>query len=148
MGSAITHLHKALIMTEIILKGRLDGRQRNRLKGLFDMMYSTRELAEEIGISIDRIYYVYVPLGCPLERDERKHIFINGKAFAEWYSKVYVKIHIKDNETFCKGCKTAVAIYKPRERRKGRLVYLLSQCPNCGRNLTKIISAKRGDNDK
>ena len=36
-------------MAEAILKGRLDGRQRNRLKGLFDMMYTPRELAEEIG---------------------------------------------------------------------------------------------------
>ena len=30
-------------MTEIILKGRLDGIQRNRLKSLFDMMYSPKE---------------------------------------------------------------------------------------------------------
>ena len=50
-----------------------------------------------------------------MERDERNHILINGKAFAEWYSKVYVKIRLKDNETFCKTCKKGVAIYKPKK---------------------------------
>lgn len=135
-------------MNEMILKGRLDGIQRNRLKSLFDMMYTTRELAEEIGISIDQIYYVYVPLGCPSERDNLNHILINGKAFAEWYSKVYVKLRLKNNETFCKTCKKGVAIHEPKERRKGSLVYVLSICPNCGRGLTKIISAKRGLNDR
>lgn len=130
-------------MSEIILKGRLDGRQRNRLKGLFDMMYSTKELAEEIGISIDQIYYVYVPLGCPEERDSRNHILINGKAFADWYIKTYPKIQLGEDETFCKTCKTGVKIFQSKQRKKGRLVYLLSVCPNCGRNLTKILSAKR-----
>src|SRR5687768_16265308 len=98
-------------MTEIILKGRLDGKQRNRLKSLFDMLYSVRELAEEIGMSKDQIYG-YMPLGCPHFRDERNHISINGKAFAEWYSKVYVKIRLKPNETFCLTCKKPVEIYK------------------------------------
>lgn len=132
-------------MDEMILKGRLDGIQRNRLKGLFDMMYSTRELAEEIGINIDQIYNVYVPLGCPIERDERNHILINGKSFAEWYSKVYVKIRLKENETFCKTCKKGVAIHKPKKKQKGGLVYVLSECPNCGRKLTRILSEKRGE---
>lgn len=135
-------------MTKIILKGRLNGMQRNRLKGLFDMMYSPRELAEEIGVHIDQIYNVYVPLGCPEERDGRNHILINGKAFAEWYSKVYVKIKLKQNETFCKTCKKGVKIFKPQQREKGGLVYVLSVCPHCGRKLTKIITAKRGADDK
>lgn len=58
-------------MNEIILKGRLDGIQRNRLKSLFDMMYSPRELAEELGINTDQLYGVYLPLGCPEERDDK-----------------------------------------------------------------------------
>ena len=149
MGSAIAHLFITRnTMTEIILKGRLDGIQRNRLKSLFDMLYSTRELAEEIGINIGQIYNVYVPLGCPQKRDDRNHIFINGKAFADWYSKVYVKIRLRSNETFCKTCKKAVTIFKPKKHTKKKLVYVLSVCPNCGRNLTKILSEQRGERDK
>jgi hypothetical protein len=131
-------------MNEIVLKGRLDGIQRNRLKSLFDMMYSARELAEEIGINIDQIYCVYIPLGCPEERDDRNHILINGKAFADWYIKQYPKLRLKDDETFCKTCKIGVMIYQPRNRKKGGLVYVLSVCPNCGRKLTKIIEFSRG----
>jgi uncharacterized protein with PIN domain len=132
--------------SEIILKGRLDGIQRNRLKSLFDMMYSARELAEEIGIRTDQIYSVYMPLGCPHEREiSNKHIMINGKAFAEWYSKIYTKIRLNPNETFCKTCRKPVEIYKPKKHRKGNLVYELSVCPNCGRKLTKILSERRGE---
>ena len=128
-------------------RGRLDGTQRNRLKSLFDMMYSPKELAEEIGISIDQVYMVYVPLGCPHEREERNnHLLINGKGFAEWYCKVYAKLHIKPDETFCKTCRKPVKIYQPKKQSKGDIVYLLSICPICGRNLTKIIEHKtRGE---
>ncbi len=58
--------------SNIILQGRLDGRQRNRLKRLLDMMYSPKELSEEIGVNKEQIYRVYVPLGCPHERDIHK----------------------------------------------------------------------------
>jgi len=42
----------------VMLKGRLDGRQRNKLKGLLNMMYSPSELAEQIGIDKNQIYRV------------------------------------------------------------------------------------------
>jgi hypothetical protein len=112
--------------SEIILKGRLDGKQRNKLKGLFDMMYSPKELSNEIGILIDQVYSVYVPLGCPQKRDIRNHLLINGKEFSLWYSNVYAKIHLKSDETFCKSCKTGVPIHKPKEKKKGNLIYVLS----------------------
>jgi len=133
-------------MSEIILKGRLNGIQRNRLKSLFDMLYTPRELAEEIGINIDQVYGVYVPLGCPHEREEKNnHLLINGKAFFDWYRKVYVNIHLKQDETFCKTCRSPVKIHRLKKRIKGSLVYILSVCPNCGRKLTKILSEHRGE---
>ncbi|MBN8581927.1 MAG: hypothetical protein J0L96_14760 [Anaerolineae bacterium] len=135
-------------MTQSILKGRLDGKQRNKLKGLFDMMYSPRELAEEVGFHIDQVYAVYVPMGCPHERDKKNHILINGEAFAEWYSKVYVKTKMAQDETFCLTCKKGVKIINPKEHRNKDIVFLLSDCPVCGRhNLTKIIDKKRRVDD-
>jgi hypothetical protein len=131
-------------MTKAILKGRLDGRQRNRLKGLFDMMYTPRELAEEIGINKDKIYMVYVPLGCPHERDFLKHILINGKEFAEWYVQTYTKIRLASGETFCKTCKKPVKIYNPKNKRKNGVYYILSTCPHCQRKLTKITGNTKG----
>jgi len=133
---------------EIILKGRLNGIQRNRLKSLFDMLYSPRELAEELSINQDQVYLVYVPLGCPHERDVRNHILINGKEFAEWYIRVYAKMRLGANQTFCKTCKKGVLIHNGQKKQKGTLIYLQSTCPNCGRGLTKILSAKGFENDK
>ncbi len=108
------------------------------------MMYSPRELAEELGINTDQLYCVYMPLGCPEERDEKNHILINGKSFADWYIKVYAKIKLKQDETFCKTCKKGVKIYKPKQKKKDNLSYILSVCPVCGRNLTKITAYKGG----
>ncbi len=135
-------------MTQTIMKGRLDGKQRNKLKALFDMLYSPRQLADELGIQVDQIYAVYIPLECPQERDAKKHILINGKEFANWYIKVYSKLRLKQDETFCKTCKQGVKIYQPKTQDKNGLVYILSVCPNCGRNLTKIIENNRRGNDK
>jgi Zn finger protein HypA/HybF involved in hydrogenase expression len=129
-------------MAEVVYKGRLNGIQRNRLKSLFDMMYSPKELAEEIGIHIDQVYVAYVPLGCPRERDERNHILINGRAFFYWYTKTYTKIHLKHNETFCKNCKQGVKISQPKKGMNGTAVYIVSLCPNCGRKLTKIVARR------
>ena len=134
-------------MAEAILKGRLDGRQRNRLKGLFDMMYTPRELAEEIGINKNKIYLIYIPFGCPHERDNRNHILINGEEFAKWYSETYTKIRLANDETFCKTCKKPVEIYQPRDGKKNGLYFILSTCPICGRkNLTRIVGNKWGNN--
>lgn len=134
-------------MSEFIFKGRLDGKQRNRLKSLFDMLYSPKELADEIGMHIDQVYNVYIPFGCPHERDGRNHISINGKTFAGWYSTVYTKLHLANDETFCKSCKKGVKIFQPKEIIKSGLVYWLSACPVCGRKLTKIIANKGRSND-
>lgn len=134
-------------MSEIILKGRLDGKQRNKLNRLFDMFYTPKELAHEIGTHIDQVYDVYIPFGCPHERDAKSHILINGKTFAGWYGTVYAKLSLNQDETFCKSCKKGVKIFQPKETTKGGLVYLLSVCPVCGRKLTKIISSKGRAND-
>ncbi len=123
----------------MILRGRLNGFQRNKLKSLFDMMYSPRELASEIGVNVDQIYNVYIPLDCPHERDLRNHILINGKVFSEWYIKNYPKLVLASDETFCKTCKTGVKVFQPKQKVKGNLIYVLSVCGNCGRNLTKIL---------
>ena len=111
------------------------------------MMYSPRELADEIGVHIDQIYAVYIPLGCPHERDKQKHIAINGKVFAEWYYKVYPKIKLAHDEAFCLTCKMGVKIIKPKQITKNDITYLLSKCPNCGRKLPKKKKKKRRDDD-
>jgi hypothetical protein len=126
----------------MILQGRLNGKQRNKLKSLYDMLYTPKELADEVGINKNQVYMVYVPLGCPVQRDQSNHILINGKLFFEWYINTYPKEHLTHNQAFCKTCKSAVAILDPKLHKKNKLSYLLSDCPICGRHLTKIIKNK------
>jgi hypothetical protein len=128
---------------EILLSGRLNGMQRNRLKRLLNMVYSPRELAEEIGVNVDRVYMVYLPGGCPQERDEKRHIWINGNLFRKWFEENYVKYKLRPGESFCKTCKHAVLIINPIRKRKDGLVYDVSNCPICGRGLVRIIDNHR-----
>jgi Zn finger protein HypA/HybF involved in hydrogenase expression len=123
---------------KIILKGRLSGTQRNRLTRLLDMLYKPSELAEEVGFTRRQVYRVYIPVGCPHTRDEKRYIWINGKAFREWYEETYPRISLAKNETFCMTCKKPVKIINPTKEKKGRLHYLISYCPNCGRKLARI----------
>ena len=134
-------------MSEITRRGRLDGRQRNRLKGLLNMMYKPSELSEEIGFSQNQVYMVYVPLGCPHDRDEHNHIWINGKLFREWYIENYQKPKVSKDQAFCLTCKKPVKMHNPELKEKDGLTYWLCDCPNCGRRLSRIVTQKRAWKD-
>lgn len=133
--------------TEYIFKGRLNGTQRNKVKGLLNMMYSPRELAEEIGIDKNQIYRVYLPLNCPHEKDTYGRIRIHGLSFLSWYEETYKKVRVEKNQAWCVSCKKIVDISEPTRHIKGRLTYDLSTCPLCGNTVAKIIDAKRKRND-
>jgi hypothetical protein len=124
----------------ILLKGRLNGDQRNRLAKLLNMYYTPCELAKEIGFTTRQVYRVYIPAGLPHQRDEKKHIWINGKVFRAWVKEVYQKQELGINEAFCLTCKKAVKMVKPERIQEGRLFYYLCTCPNCGRKLARIIT--------
>lgn len=128
-----------------LLKGRLDGQQRNRLKGLLDMMYRPSELAEEVGFDQNQVYIVYVPLGCPHERDKNNHIWINGLDFFNWYQETYKKRERLEGEIYCISCKTYQVMSNPeRMSMENGSVYDLFTCPNCGKNVANIVS-RSGD---
>jgi uncharacterized protein with PIN domain len=134
-----------IMIDEIVIQGRLNGIQRNRLFKLLEMFYTPAELAQEIGFTTRQVYRVYIPAGCPHEKDQNKRIWINGKAFKEWYFQTYKKVELRQDETFCLTCRKAVKVVKPERRKKERLVYDVSLCPDCGRKLAKIINKeKRG----
>jgi hypothetical protein len=124
----------------ILLKGRLNGSQKNRLARLLDMMYTPSELAKEIGFTVRQVYRVYIPAGCPNIKDQNKHIWINGQSFREWVKKVYQKPEIGQNEAFCMSCKKAVKMIEPERNQEGRLFYYVCKCPDCGRILSRIIT--------
>lgn len=128
---------------EILLRGRLNSAQRNRLEKLLDMLYKPSELADEISFSVRQVYRVYVPAGCPHERGPNGHILINGQAFKRWVEDVYRKPKLSNDEAFCLTCKRPVSKTVIKRMQKDRLVYDLCECPNCGRRIARIIDRKK-----
>jgi hypothetical protein len=128
---------------EILLRGRLNGQQRRRLDSLLDMMYRPSELAEEVGFNVRQVYRVYLPLGCPHERNACNHIFINGRTFREWVKSTYRKAEMEEDEAFCLTCKRPVKMVEPVRQEEAGLAYLVCTCPNCGRRLARIVENKQ-----
>lgn len=122
----------------MILKGRLAGYQRQRLKYLLDMLYKPSELAEELSITVRQFYRVYIPLGCPVVR-ERGRVFIHGQTFAEWYFSVYPLVTMSPSEGFCLSCKKPVPMLDQVLKKFGRLSFYVFECPNCGRKISRIV---------
>jgi len=133
---------------KILIKGRLNGSQRNKVKGLYNMLYTPRELSEEIGINLEQIYRVYIPSGCPISKDHRGRILINGKEFRNWYALAYKKRPLEKDQAYCVSCKRVVSIKNPEIHREGNLIYYISICPNCGNKATRFIDCKRKKNDQ
>jgi hypothetical protein len=124
---------------EILLRGRLGGKQRLRLEKLLEMLYKPSELAEEIGFNRRQVYRVYIHFGCPHVRDDRKHLWINGKEFRGWYEASYPRVTLSDGEGFCLSCKKPVKLERPKKQKSGNLLYWVGYCPRCGRKIPRII---------
>jgi hypothetical protein len=127
-------------MEEILLQGRLKGYQRMRLIKLLDMMYTPQELADEIGFSRRQVYRVYLPVGCPHERDKLRRIWIHGKTFAQWYEETYPRVNLGPDEAFCLTCKRGVPTFGFELQNKNGLQYLVGDCMYCQRRIARIVN--------
>ncbi len=129
-----------------LLRGRLNGAQKNRLRRLLDMMYRPSEIAEIIGFNRRQFYNVYFPEGCPHERDDRRHYWINGTAFREWIEKTYKKVKLKEGQGYCRTCNKAVKLKDPilKTTKNGDTDYLLGNCHYCGRSIPRIVANRKG----
>ena len=125
------------------MQGRLNGAQRHRLRKLLNMKYTPRELANEIGVNVRQFYFVYLPLGCPHERDSRRHYWIVGIQFQEWYQQTYKKRKLGKNEAYCVSCKMPELIINPEEKSKEGLTYIVFKCSQCGNKVAKIVTMQR-----
>ena len=129
-------------------KGRLNGIQKRRLPQLLDMLYTPAEIADVLEFGRRQFYRVYIPAGCPHQRGENGHLWINGALFRQWYLERYPKTALAENEVYCLTCKRPVPIFQPETRQKGTYIYSASICPNCGRHLVKALSNIREPYDQ
>ena len=103
--------------------------------GLLPMLYTVRELARELQLP-DRTLRDWLSGGAPHSRDERNHIWINGRQFAQWVKKQQrpKHEHTTDQElAHCFRCKAAVKMTNPHLHHiKGKLFHIKGTCPQCG----------------
>ena len=107
-----------------------------RLSRILDMMYKPKELASEIGVTLDTLYRSYLPAGLPHIQD-RQGIWIHGPAFVAWAKQTIVKHRRKrtplpDGYAWCMKCNQAVAMSNPKVKYTNLYIEIMqSKCPHC-----------------
>lgn len=113
-----------------------------KLTRLHDMLYRPSEIAEEIGVTTETVYRVYLPEGAPFERDKKDDIWLHGTSFAAWVWKVYggrEKLTVKAGEGWCCKCRTIVEMRSPRKRYTNRYIIVMQgRCPACESKVNRI----------
>ena len=108
--------------------------------GLLPMLYTVRELAEEIAIP-ERTLRDWLLHGAPHTRDRLSHIWIDGQAFAAWITMLRKKNpgqKLQPDEGFCMRCQRVVAMRNPTTySSNSRLVYIHGTCPICNGKVTR-----------
>jgi uncharacterized protein with PIN domain len=103
------------------------------------MLYSSKELGEELGIPA-RTIRQWIDLGMPHRRDERNHIWISGREFAQWVEQVRAArkpTPLSRDQAFCLYCKQAVRLVETHRIRRGKLTLIQGVCPTCGRTINR-----------
>ena len=110
--------------------------------GLLPMYYTFRELTEELGLPPSTLRD-WLQRGAPHERDARMHVWINGRAFAEWVNQMRKRTGQKrmgSDEAYCVRCNQAVHLINPERRAiAGKLGHLTGQCPQCGSQVQRGV---------
>jgi hypothetical protein len=108
--------------------------------GLLPMLYTARELSDALGIP-ERTLRDWLDGGAPHQRDSRKHIWINGKAFSQWVDaqrKPKRERRLSDTEAYCLRCNVVITVLGPeRTAFKGKLVHIKGTCPHCGNKINR-----------
>lgn len=122
-------------------KAVFTAQQLNRARHLLDMLYRPSELAEELGVSVDMIWRSCLPEGCPHERDETGHIWINGVAFYRWAQARGGRKRIKmaEGQAFCFRCRQPVAMVDAEAVlvTTPHLEVVTGRCPACGAKISR-----------
>jgi hypothetical protein len=113
-----------------------------RSPGLLPMLYSPRELSEDLGIP-ESTLRDWLQAGVPHQRDARGRLWINGEEFSNWVKaqrKPKSGRKLAAGEAYCLHCGRVTRLVSPqRHHIKGNLIHIKGLCQHCGK---KII---RGD---
>jgi len=103
--------------------------------GLLPMLYTPREICEELGIA-ESTLRDWLQIDLPHQRDNRNRIWINGEEFARWVNnqrKPKVTNKLNEDEAYCLRCNQVSKLLSPQiQPIKGNLVLIKGTCANCG----------------
>ena len=103
--------------------------------GLFPMLYTPREICEELDIA-ESTLRDWLQIDVPHQRDNRNRIWINGEEFARWVNnqrKPKVTNKLNEDEAYCLRCNQVSKLLSPQiQPIKGNLVLIKGTCANCG----------------
>lgn len=105
-----------------------------RAPGLLPMLYTVRELADELSMP-ERTLRDWLHQGAPHTRDRLGHIWVYGKAFTAWIASQCKKAtgaKLGPGEGYCMNCNRIVMMLHPTYHPSaGKLVYLQGVCLHC-----------------
>ena len=105
-----------------------------RAPGLLPMLYTPSELERELSVPA-RTIREWVDKGLSHQRDERGHIWLDGRQVAAWVKTLgrsRTKPRLKDNEAYCVRCRQPVKWLNPTRDQRGQQVWWRGVCPKCG----------------
>jgi hypothetical protein len=105
------------------------------------MWYSLQELAKELGISV-RAIRVWLDQGLPCRRDERGHLWIDGRQFAAWVKAINApraRQSLQADEAYCLGCRRPVRLLNPNLIHYGKHRLLRGTCAECGQVVCRAV---------
>ena len=103
--------------------------------GLLPMLYTPREICEELGIA-ESTLRDWLQIDLPHQRGNRNRIWINGEEFARWVNnqrKPKAAKKLTEDEAYCLRCNQVSKLLFPQiQPIKGNLVLIKGTCANCG----------------
>ena len=110
-----------------------------RSMGLLPIMYQTRALAEELGIT-PQLLVQWIKLGAPHTRDRTGRAWVNGRDFADWVDlqRREQPLGTRSGGTaFCPRCRAGIKIQDPSAATLGAVNLVAGSCPRCGGPVTR-----------
>lgn len=123
-----------LDLTPVRLGKRFSQRTIASSRGLLPTLYRAAELYDKLDVT-SRELHDWMRNGLPYQQDGRGHLWFDGQALAAWVERVrqsWPSQPLQPGEAYCLRCRRGVPLTQPTERREGRHVLLVAQCPVCG----------------
>jgi hypothetical protein len=131
---------ESLLMDENRRRNKLPHGVIVRAPGLLPMLYSPRELSEDLQIP-ESTLRDWLQAGAPHQRDGRSRLWINGEQFSAWVKaqqKPKAVRKLAADEAYCLHCKRVTRLESPKRRHiKGNLVHIKGLCLYCGRKINR-----------